>query len=235
MPVELYLRQCLDVRERVSLLFCEIAIPGLISSITGPCGRSINKIQLQFTQYLQDFSCNTFLEELGVVGAWQNVNNLFQIRDMPVELYLRQCLDVRERVSLLFCEISIPGLISSITGPCGGSINKFQLQFTQYLEDFSCNTFLEELGVVEAWQNVNNLFQIHNLPVEVYLRQCLDLSERVSLLFCEIAIPGLISSITGPCRRVFNKILVHCTLYLENYFGKHFTRVQTHLPLLRDV
>ena len=140
MPVELYLQQCLDLSERVSLLFCEIAIPGLISSITGPCGGSTNKIQLQFTQYLEDFSCNTFLEELGVVGAWQNVNNLFQIHDLPVELYLRQCLYLRERASLLFCEIAIPGLISSITGPCGRSINKIQLQFTQYLQDFSCNT-----------------------------------------------------------------------------------------------
>ena len=48
MPVELYLRQCLELSERVSLLFCEISIPGLISSITGPCGRSLNKILLQF-------------------------------------------------------------------------------------------------------------------------------------------------------------------------------------------
>ena len=159
MPVELYLPQRSDLSERVSLLFCEIAIPGLISSITGPCGGSLNKIQLQFTQYLEDFSCNTFLEELRVVGPWQNVNNLFQIRDMPVELYLRQCSDLSERESLLFCEIPIPGLISSITGPCGRSPNEILLQFTQYLEYLLCNTFLEELGVVGAWQNVNNLFQ----------------------------------------------------------------------------
>ena len=48
---------------------------------------------------------------------------------MPVELYLRQCLGLNVRESLLFCEISIPELISSITGPCGGSLNKILLQF----------------------------------------------------------------------------------------------------------
>ena len=136
-----------------------------------------------------------------VVGARQNDNNLYQSRNMPVELYLRQWSDLSERVSILFRDISIPGLISSIPGPCGRSLNKILLQFTQYLEDFLSNTFLEELGIVGARQNVNNLFQIRNLPVELYLWQWSDLSEGVSILFRDISIRGLISSITGPCGR----------------------------------